>query len=78
MKESASAVAVLLPEARQGESAGEMRVSLEAPRSAIRDFAHVQNGWGKCSKNGCNCNTFEGYGGTCANSGCGHSFEDHW
>ena len=35
-------------------------------------------GYGACSKSGCNCQGFEGSGGTCANSGCGHADSDHW
>lgn len=33
-------------------------------------------GWKSCSK--CNCQEFEGNGGTCGNQGCGHAFQDHW
>lgn len=35
-------------------------------------------GFGACSKSGCNCKEYEGSGSTCANQGCGHSFQDHW
>jgi hypothetical protein len=38
----------------------------------------VCNGYGACSKSGCNCQGFEGSGGTCGNQGCGHSYQDHW
>ncbi|HEX8459555.1 MAG TPA: hypothetical protein VF656_19840 [Pyrinomonadaceae bacterium] len=38
----------------------------------------VCNGYGACSKSGCNCQGFEGSGGTCANGGCGHAYQDHW
>ncbi|MCM0591361.1 MAG: hypothetical protein ACFKPT_25540 [Gloeotrichia echinulata GP01] len=33
-------------------------------------------GWGECWK--CNCQRFEGNDSTCANSGCGHSYDDHY
>jgi hypothetical protein len=33
-------------------------------------------GYGACSK--CNCRGFEGNNSTCANSGCGHAYSDHW
>jgi hypothetical protein len=33
-------------------------------------------GYGKCYK--CNCRHFEGSSNTCANSGCGHSYYDHY
>ena len=33
-------------------------------------------GYGKCGK--CNCQHFEGNEDTCANSGCGHAFYDHF
>jgi hypothetical protein len=50
-----------------------------SPSTPVEPCEHaIQSGWGKCSKSGCNCNTFEGSAGTCGNSGCGHSFDDHW
>ena len=33
-------------------------------------------GYGRCSK--CNCRHFEGNSSTCANSGCGHAYYDHY
>ncbi len=39
-------------------------------------FANVRQGYGACSK--CNCRGYEGSSSTCANSGCGHSYSDHW
>jgi hypothetical protein len=36
----------------------------------------VARGLRDCSK--CNCQHFEGYTSTCANSGCGHSYSDHY
>jgi hypothetical protein len=38
----------------------------------------VCNGYGACSKSGCNCQAYEGSAGTCGNRGCGHAYEDHW
>jgi hypothetical protein len=35
-------------------------------------------GYASCSYSGCNCQTYEGKGDTCANLGCGHSYQDHW
>ena len=35
-------------------------------------------GPGACSKSGCNCQGYEGSASTCANQGCGHSYQDHW
>jgi hypothetical protein len=33
-------------------------------------------GYGRCTK--CNCRHFEKNANTCANSGCGHSYYDHY
>lgn len=33
-------------------------------------------GYRACSK--CNCQGYEGSASTCGNTGCGHSFSDHW
>jgi hypothetical protein len=33
-------------------------------------------GYGRCSK--CYCRRFEGNASTCQNSGCGHSYYDHY
>jgi hypothetical protein len=35
-------------------------------------------GYGACSKPGCNCQGYEGNASTCGNTGCGHSYSDHW
>jgi len=47
-----------------------------APHSLNRSFANVRQGYGACSK--CNCQGYEGSSSTCANSGCGHAYGDHW
>ena len=36
----------------------------------------VISGYSACAK--CNCKSYEGNASTCANSGCGHAFGDHW
>jgi hypothetical protein len=46
--------------------------------SSIEHQQAICSGYGACSKSGCNCKGFEGSGGTCANRGCGHAYEDHW
>ena len=35
-------------------------------------------GYGRCSSSGCYCQKYEGNASTCQNSGCGHSYGDHW
>lgn len=42
------------------------------------EVSTVRNGFGACSKAGCNCREFEGNASTCGNSGCGHAYSDHW
>ena len=53
-----------------------------APEPGTREDAgdpgEVRLGYGACSIGGCNCQRFDGYGDTCANSGCGHAYADHW
>lgn len=36
----------------------------------------IENGFSRCGK--CNCRGFEGSSQTCANSGCGHAYSDHY
>jgi hypothetical protein len=38
----------------------------------------VYCGYGKCSYSGCYCQKYQGNASTCQNSGCGHSYGDHW
>jgi hypothetical protein len=38
----------------------------------------VRCGYGKCSYSGCYCQQYQGNASTCQNSGCGHSYADHW
>ncbi len=38
----------------------------------------VHCGYGKCSYSGCYCQQYQGNASTCQNSGCGHSYADHW
>jgi hypothetical protein len=35
-------------------------------------------GYGNCSYSGCYCQKYEGNASTCQNSGCGHSYDQHW
>ena len=42
--------------------------------SSLRE--RVISGYRECTK--CNCKSYEGNASTCANSGCGHAFGDHW
>lgn len=54
------------------------RPKTELNTPVATDEHAVCQGYGACSKSGCNCQAFEGSGGTCGNRGCGHAFEDHW
>ena len=40
----------------------------------------IRCGYGRCSYSGCYCQNYEGppSSTTCQNSGCGHSYTDHW
>ncbi len=38
----------------------------------------VRCGYGKCSYSGCYCQQYQGNASTWQNSGCGHSYSDHW
>ena len=38
----------------------------------------VYCGYGSCSYSGCYCQKYQGNASTCQNSGCGHSYGDHW
>lgn len=49
-----------------------------AANSAAPNARDAARGYGACSKSGCNCKGYEGSGNTCANSGCGHAYSDHW
>jgi hypothetical protein len=50
-----------------------------SPSHAAEPSQHAAcSGYGACSKSGCNCQSYEGSGSTCGNSGCGHSYSDHW
>jgi hypothetical protein len=55
----------------------EPRATSPAPNAEPHTHA-ICRGAGACSKSGCNCQSYEGSGSTCANSGCGHSYSDHW
>jgi hypothetical protein len=50
--------------------------SLNGSKLNEESIAPMRLGWRNCAK--CNCQEFEGNQNTCANSGCGHSFTDHW
>lgn len=54
------------------------RRETESPAHAAPQQQAVCNGYGACSKSGCNCQGFEGNAGTCGNQGCGHAYQDHW
>ena len=43
-----------------------------------KPLSPLRCGYGACSKSGCNCKGYEGNASTCANQGCGHSYQDHW
>ncbi len=53
-------------------------LAAQASNATVNPQPEVSSGWGACSKSGCNCKQFEGNAGTCANSGCGHAYSDHW
>ena len=45
-------------------------------RNTLLEEVHC--GYGKCSYSGCYCQKYQGNASTCQNSGCGHSYGDHW
>lgn len=45
-------------------------------RNTLLEYLHC--GYGRCSSSGCYCQKYEGNATTCQNSGCGHSYGDHW
>lgn len=61
--ETSSPVAVMMRTGQAGDQ----------PEEAPND---LRCGFGACYK--CNCKHFEGNDQTCANSGCGHAYSDHW
>ena len=45
-------------------------------RNTLLEEVHC--GYGSCSYSGCYCQKYQGNASTCQNSGCGHSYGDHW
>ncbi len=66
----------LHPLALAGRDPDRPRAVRAARQTLDRSFANVRQGYGTCSK--CNCRGYEGSSSTCANSGCGHAYGDHW